>query len=128
MSFRIFVVCIWCSIALVGCSDDSPVKIYKYPTGEILLREEYQNGEQDKSTWYDLDGNVLKETVWKNGAGTSYQVEPEGWISTEMPFVNSWAHGTARYFDESGKVVATREFLNGEAVGEKVLVENDDSL
>ena len=108
-----------CVFMLCGCGGDD-VKIYKYPGGQIMLREEYENGKQSKSTWYSLSGTVLETTEWKNGTGTSYQLEPGGWISAQIPMVNGFADGTAQYFDSKGNTVATREFKNGEAMTEKI--------
>jgi antitoxin component YwqK of YwqJK toxin-antitoxin module len=113
---------------LLGCSDEglhrdkqgeihgTGEKVYRYDTGEVMLREKYVEGELVDSWWYKPDGTVIKHTDWQDESGVGLYLYQDGSIEARMHYVNGVADGKATFYDKDGNVKRVVQYKDGEKV------------
>lgn len=114
---------------LFSCSNPQPLtfneqgqargtgtKIYRYDSGEVMLREHYNDGRCVLSQWYTPGGQLIQDTHWINGTGEGIYLRQDGTVRIRMSYVNELAEGPAVYYDENGNVVKRVVFRDGQPI------------
>jgi hypothetical protein len=96
------------SLLICGCGNGDDEKVYRYPGGQVKLREEYSGGQLLRSTWFLPTGEELRVTKWIDGTGTSYTLDDEGRITSEAPFWKGGSMGWAIDFEYTDEGVKAR--------------------
>ncbi|GEM_PF-1394695 len=91
-------------------------KVYKYDSGQPMLKELYDEGIGQVSRWYSPEGKLIRETVWDEGTAVGIYLRQDGspWIF--QSYVNGWAEGLTARIDEHGEITAILEFHKGKPV------------
>jgi len=91
-------------------------KTYHYDTGEVMLRDQYVDGQLEYSRWYAPDGSLIEETDWVDGAGEGIYLRQDGSIRLRMNYINDLAEGPATFYDEDGNVTKVVEYKDGRPI------------
>jgi hypothetical protein len=91
-------------------------RIYRYKSGPIQLREDYEDGTLVRSRWYRPEGPLIQETKWVNGTGDGIYLREDGTIRVHQHYVNGVAEGETMDYDEKGNVTGVRQFHKGQPV------------
>ena len=104
--------------------------------GKVIEVTDYESGEvHGKRTqyWPDNPDVVRRAILYVHGKvhGITREYHENGQLSKEMPFKNGVLHGKERHFDEEGKPIRTRYWLEGDVVPlgvfEKEFAPNDSA-
>ena len=93
--------------------------------GKVIEVTDYENGKKHgKRTqyWPDNPDVVRRAIPYVDGEvhGLAREYHDNGQLSKEMPFKNGLLHGKERHFDEEGKPIRTRYWLEGDVVPQGV--------
>ena len=91
-------------------------KVYHYETGQVMLREQYVDGQVVRSRWYRPDGTLIEETKWANGSGEGIYLRQDGSIRKRMTYVNGIAEGPTTEYDKQGNITEVVQYRAGQRV------------
>lgn len=86
----------------------------RYESGQLMLREYYEDGQLERSLWFRPDGSLIREEDWVDGSGTGIYLREDGTVRTAMPYGNGVAHGMAIHYARDGTVTEVVEFVRGQ--------------